>query len=58
MTLEAKIIQCSYEAGLVLVGQGEDGEAEWMGTREQFDTFKDLLEWVDENGSYPWLMPF
>ena len=33
-----------FDAGLLLAGQNEDGDLEWMGTQKQFQRRDEILE--------------
>jgi hypothetical protein len=46
----AKEIQMATQAGLVLTEL--HGEWGWIGTRQQFNEYQRLLDWVDEYGTY------
>lgn len=54
--MTAAYIQCADKAGLCMTEI--NGEINWIGTSRQWTEFHDMLEWVEQNNSYPWVLPF
>lgn len=53
MTTQAYIIQAGNRAGLILAGQDEYGEPEWMGNRTKFFYFERLKDFHENYGRFP-----
>lgn len=48
MTIEPKLFLSACYAGLVLAGQDEDKNPEWMGTDDKWHKYASFCIWFDE----------